>query len=261
MSSPNASSPRGEIVVLPDRGALVAEAAREIVRRVRSAVAERGECAVVLSGGATPRPLYRALAQEPWRDRIPWDRIHVFWGDERCVPPDDPESNFRLAWEMLLAHVPVLPERVHRMPAEERDLDAAARAYERTVRACAPLADDGWPRFDLVLLGLGGDGHTASLFPRTPVLHETERAVVAYRVPQLGAWRMTLTPPVINHAVEVLFLVSGSEKAEALHRALEGPWDPEEVPARLVRPVNGRLVWLVDTPAASRLTLRAEETG
>lgn len=243
-----------ELVVLPDKKAVAEEAARRVVRRVEAAVEARGDCAVVLSGGETPRPLYVRLAQEPYRDRIPWHRVRVFWGDERCVPPTDPRSNYRMAWETLLAHVPVPPDRVHRMPAEEEDLDAAAQSYEDVVASTVPRAPDGWPRFDLVLLGLGADGHTASLFPHSPVLREARRVVVAYRVPELDAWRMTLTPPALNHARDVLVLVAGREKAAALWGVLEGPRDPEALPAQLIRPLDGDLTWIVDADAASRLT-------
>lgn len=180
--------------------------------------------------------------------------MRFFWGDERCVPPGDPRSNFRAAWQAFLSRVPVRPDRIHRMPGEWADLDRAAREYEAVVRACLPRGADGWPRFDLILLGLGENAHIASLFPHAPALHEAERAVVAYYVAQVGIPRMTFTPPVLNGAAEVLFIVSGRRKADAVWRTLEGPHDPDAVPAQIVRPSDGRLTWLMDAEAASRLS-------
>ncbi|HYM70412.1 MAG TPA: 6-phosphogluconolactonase [bacterium] len=231
-----------------------AEAAEQFVVSARSAVAARGECAVALAGGNTPRRLYETLAGEPYRDRIPWGGLRVFFGDERCVPPDDPRSNYHMVRASLLARVPVAGDRVHRMPAERPDLDAAAEEYERTLRRYLPKAPDGWPRFDWVLLGLGGNAHTASLFPGTPVVHEARRAVVSLYVPEVRANRMTVTPPVLNRAASVVFLAAGPEKADAVRRVLEGPWDPDAVPAQVVRPVDGTLLWLLDVAAAARLT-------
>jgi len=243
-----------EVVVLPDLAAVAAGAAERVATICARAVASRGACAVALSGGETPKLLYARLAAEPYRGRIPWQRLHVFWGDERCVPPDDPRSNYRMAYETLLAKVPVPVEHIHRMPADTADHKAAAAAYAATLRAVVPVTADGWPRFDLVLLGLGDNAHTASLFPRTEALRERERAVVAQFIEDAGMWRMTLTVPVLTHAAEILFLVSGASKAEAVRAALEGPADPDDVPAALIRPVDGRVTWLLDAPAASRLT-------
>jgi 6-phosphogluconolactonase len=250
------ASPDPEVVVLPDPEAFVAASAERIARRCREAAEERGECAVALTGGTTPRPIYARLARDPYRRTVPWDRVRLFWGDERCVPPDDPRSNFRMAQETLLQHAPIPPARVHRMPAERGDLAAAARDYAEELAAYLPQAPDGVPRFDLVLLGLGEDAHVASLFPGAPVLHETRRTVVAYYVPEVNMHRMTLTVPVLNHAAEVCFLVSGAQKADAVWRALEGPPDPERVPAQLIRPSASRAVWLLDAAAASRLSSR-----
>jgi 6-phosphogluconolactonase len=251
-----------EVQVFPDPVELASAGADRVVRACREALAARGEFAVALSGGETPRLLYERLAEEPRRSRIPWDRVRIFWGDERGVPPDDPRSNFRMAQETLLAHVPVAPERVHRMPAEGPDPRQAALEYAGVLMRYLPLGPDGWPKLDLVLLGLGEDGHTASLFPGTPVLREAKQAVVAYRIPGQDVDRMTLTAPVLNRAREIIFLVSGERKARALQEVLAGPRRPEAAPAQLIQPQSdGRLVWLVDRPAASLLLSRAARIG
>jgi 6-phosphogluconolactonase len=248
-------------VIRPDLERASAEAAEHFAASVESAVAARGECGVALAGGSTPRRLYETLAREPYRGRIPWDRLQVFFGDERCVEPDDPRSNYRMAHEALLARASVPPDRVHRMPAERRDLDAAAEEYERTLRRYLPEAPDGWPRFDWVLLGLGDNAHTASLFPGTPAVHEARRAVVSLYVPEVRANRMTVTPPVLNAAAAVVFLVAGEGKADAVRRVLEGPWDPDGAPAQVVRPAHGTVLWLVDAAAAARLSARPPASG
>ena len=240
--------------MLPDLAAVAADAAARVAAISERAVGSRGACAVALAGGETPKTLYALLAAEPYRTRIPWGHLQIFWGDERCVPPDDPRSNYRTAYEMLLSKVSVPEENIHRMPADTADHKAAAAAYAETLRAVLPATADGWPRFDLVLLGLGDNAHTASLFPRTEALRERDRTVVAQFVEDAKMWRMTLTVPVLTHAAEVLFLVSGAGKAEAVRAVLEEPADPEDVPAALIRPVDGRITWLLDAPAASRLT-------
>ncbi|HLJ58412.1 MAG TPA: 6-phosphogluconolactonase [bacterium] len=254
MTVPRSPAPSLSVVVRPDLERASAEVAEHLVSSVRSAVAARGECAIALAGGNTPRRLYELLAGEPYRDRIPWGRLRVFFGDERDVPPDDARSNYHMARVALLARVPVPAERVHRMPAERPDLDAAAEEYERTLRRYLPIASDRWPRLDWVLLGLGDNAHTASLFPGTPVVREARRAIVALYVPELRANRMTVTPPLLNHAAAVVFLAAGAGKADAVRRVLEGPWDPDAAPAQVVRPVDGTLLWLLDVAAAARLT-------
>lgn len=249
-----------DLTVASDLDAAARLAASRVARRCAAALAERGECALALAGGDTPRALYRLLAAEPLRSEMPWERLRVFWGDERGVPPTHPQSNYRMTHETLLSHVPVLPDHIHRMPAERPDGAEAADEYAALLRALLPVSTDGVPRLDLVLLGLGADAHTASLFPSTPVLRETRRLVVSYHVPALGMSRMTLTLPALNHAGEVLFLVSGASKAGALAAVLEAPRDPERIPAQGVRPVSGPVVWIVDTAAASQLRHRPDRS-
>lgn len=236
-----------------DAEAVARAAAEEIVAAAARAVHERGRFTVALAGGSTPRRTYELLADPdaPYRARLRWDATHVFFGDERHVPPDHPDSNYRMAREALLDRVSVAS--VHRMRGEERQAAAAADGYEAELRRFFGLgADAPPPRLDLVLLGLGPDGHTASLFPASAALDERRRWVVAPYVERLGAHRITLTLPVIERAREVLFLVSGAEKAEALSRAIAPPPGEAPVPAGRVRPEHGALVWIVDRAAASR---------
>lgn len=240
-----------ELRVLPGPAEVAAVAAAEVLARAGEAVAARGAFALALSGGSTPRALYALLADRhgPFAARIPWERTQVFFGDERHVPPDHPDSNFRMVREALLAHVPVPAENVHRIRGELPDADGAAAAYERELRAA--LGEP--PALDLVLLGLGEDGHTASLFPGSPALRERERWVVAPWVARLGTRRITLTLPALETARQVLFLVTGAAKSAALRRALREPAGAEPVPASRVRPRGGRLLWLADRAAAASL--------
>ena len=238
------------IEVLPDPDALAAGAARHIAAVAEQSVAARGRFVVALAGGSTPRATYGRLATGPSGVRIDWRRTHAFWSDERCVPPDDPRSNYRMARETLLERVSIPAGQVHRIQGEA-DPDTAATAYERVLRA---QLDDGG--LDLVLLGLGQDGHTASLFPGGAAVRERVRWVVATEHPDGDAIRrVTLTPVIINAARHVCFIVSGGGKAERLRDAIEGSSPPERLPARAVRPRGGSLTWLVDAPAASRLAV------
>jgi len=242
---------RGSIQIAEDAATAARLAAEEVVQRGASAVAARGSFTWVLSGGKTPRRLFRLLAEEPsFRERMPWTQTTFFWGDERPVPPDHPDSNFRMAWEAMLSRVPVRPERVHRWPTELPP-EKAACVYEETIRRALGLTASEPPRFDLVLLGLGADCHTASLFPGSPVLAERERLTAAPWVEALGTHRLTLTLPALNAARCVLFLVTGEEKAEALRAALAPEGDPARCPARAVRPTAGDLLWIADRPAAA----------
>jgi 6-phosphogluconolactonase len=237
-----------EIVVFSDPEAVAREAAQRFVHQAVAAIDVRGRFSVALSGGNTPGALYRLLAEEPNRQRVPWERVHLFWGDERCVPPDHPGSNYRLAAESMIDRVPIPPDNVHRLHGELKP-EAAARlyAFDLVDFFCGPR-----PRFDLVLLGLGSDGHTASLFPGSPVLHERESLAVAVeaRYGDRPAHRVTLTLPAINAARHVLFLVTGEAKAEIVHCVLDDP--AGDLPAQLVDPVAGQLTWLLDAAAAAQ---------
>jgi 6-phosphogluconolactonase len=248
--------------VLPDGPAVRRAAAEEFAARTDAAVRARGVAFVALSGGSTPRGLHALLAdpEEPFRARVPWARLHVFWGDERPVPPDDSHSNYRMALDTLLDHVPIPPEQVHRVAGEDPDPERAAERYARELHevfAAHGRLERGWPRFDLVILGMGADGHTASLFPGAGAVHEASRPVVAVWVAKLGSHRITLTPPVLNRADAVLFLVTGGEKAETLAAVLEGRLEPDVYPSQAIRPAAGALTWLVDRAAAARLAAPA----
>jgi len=238
-----------ELVIVPDSEALAHTAAQRFADLARAAAESRGRFSVALSGGSTPHALYRLLAKEPYRSQIPWEQVHLFWADERCVPPDDPGSNYWLANETLIAHVPIPPENVHRV-AGELEPKAAAQAYERELRHffCGLP-----PRLDLALLGLGSDGHTASLFPDSEVLEETEQLAVATTAFYDGrpAERVTLTLPALNAARQILFLVSGIEKAGIVQTVLANVQG--RLPAGRIRPVAGQLTWLVDAAAAARV--------
>jgi 6-phosphogluconolactonase len=231
-------------------------AAEEVLRAAAHAVAERGRFTIALSGGSTPKSMYTLIAANA-ATTLPWDRMFFFFGDERHVPPDDPDSNYRMAKESLLAKVPVPSANIFRIPAENPDADAAAEMYEQTLRKFFALAPGEFPRFDLILLGIGPDGHTASLFPETAALQEKTRLVVANWVEKLNTSRITLTLPVLNHARCVAFLVSGIDKAAALHEILEGNAPAEKYPSKLVQPSEGKLIWFVDRAAASELSAAA----
>lgn len=232
---------------------LFAAAAEEVLRTASEAVAERGRFAIALSGGSTPKALYNLLATNA-RTTLPWDRMYFFWGDERHVPPTDPESNFRMADEAMLSKVPVAPGNIFRVEAENPDANAAAEAYEQALRKFFALQPGEFPRFDLILLGMGPDGHTASLFPETEGLKEKSRLVIANWVEKFKTYRITFTLPLLNAARDVMFLVSGTDKADALKQVLEGNAPGEQYPSKLVRPQNGKLLWLLDRAAASGLT-------
>jgi len=240
-----------EIRILNSLADLSQAAAAEFSALAVEAVRNKGRFCVALCGGSTPRGLYTLLANQPQRS-LPWENIYFFWGDERHVPPDHPDSNYRMAFEALLSTIPIPSENIFRIHAEERDADTAAREYEQTLTTFFHLQPGEFPRFDLMLLGMGPDGHTASLFPGTRALHEKTRLVVANWVEKLNVYRITMTLPVLNNSVSVLFLVSGRDKAKVLRDVLES--QTEEMPASLVRPTNGRLVWMVDREAGSALS-------
>lgn len=243
------------IEVYSDAVRLANAAAEHVIALAGEAIAARGRFSLALSGGSTPRALYTLLATDKFASRVDWSRVHFFWGDERYVPTTHADSNYRMARETLLDKVPTPAHNVHPMPTE-MDPAAAAAEYERILGeffACPGQAVGGAPKFDLVLLGMGEDGHTASLFPGTAVLTEKKRWVVAHDVQQLGAWRITLTPVAINAAAHVTFVISGESKARRLQQVIEGPFQPQALPAQLVSPTHGHLLWLVDAAAASHL--------
>jgi len=243
---------RREIVECTDLAALSLRAAEHFTALARARAAESGRFAVVLAGGSTPRNLYSLLATAAYRERVPWAATHLFFGDERCVPPDHPESNFRMVKEALLDHVPIPGGQVHRMQGEDPQPERAAGAYEDELRHFFVTAGDLPPRFDLGLLGLGADGHTASLFPGSPALDEGWRLVVPAAVEGLVARRLTLTLPVLNAAARVVFLVAGSAKARALAAVVRGTAARGAVlPAALVEPESGALLYFVDRAAAA----------
>ncbi|HWH03811.1 MAG TPA: 6-phosphogluconolactonase [Gemmatimonadales bacterium] len=239
---------RAGVEVLADVEALADAAAERVTQHLTAAIQARGQAVVVLAGGSTPRPTYERLAGEGFSSRIPWPCVHVVWGDERCVPPDDAESNYRMARTAWLDRVPIPPANVHRIHGED-DPAVAASAYEAMLRDLVRAA--GPP--DLVVLGLGEDGHTASLFPGSGAVRERTRWVMPEYSRATGTWRVTLTPVVINTTAEVLFLVSGAHKAEILKRVLEGPRRPDDLPAQAIAPSGGRVDWLVDRAAAAGL--------
>jgi len=238
------------VSVFDDAESVARAAAARIAELARTAIETRGLFTIALSGGNTPRRVYELLASEEFGAGIDWPKVHVFFGDERMVPPDSAESNYRMASEALLARVPIPPENVHRI---EGVGDAAANAsrYESEMRGL--FGDAEWPRLDHILLGMGDDGHTASLFPDTEALKESRLWVASNRVEKLGAWRVTLTAPAINAARHVTFLVTGAAKSERLREVLKGERDPERLPSQLIRPSDGALEWFVDRAAAAGL--------
>ncbi len=241
------------IQVHPTTKELINSAAELFISIGSVAIQENNHFSVVLSGGSTPQPLYRLLAQDDMRHKLDWNKIHFFWGDERAVPPDHPESNFRQASQDLLTPLQILPENIHRMRGE-LDPHQAAREYQEEILG---WFQDSPPHFDLILLGMGSDGHTASLFPETEVVSKKrsapDRWVAANWVPKLDAWRITFTPELINAAAAIVFLVSGPSKADPLCQVLEGPHQPELFPSQLINPSNGSMTWLVDQTAADQL--------
>jgi 6-phosphogluconolactonase len=232
-------------------------AAELFVCAAAEAIEASGRFAVALSGGSTPQGLYALLANDLCSTRIDWSFVHVFWGDERCVPPSNPASNYRMARVTLLARVPVPASNVHRIRGEDEPA-AAAAAYERKLRELfgTPVGEprtSAGARFDLIFLGVGADGHTASLFPGSAAVRETRRWVMAEDIADVSMSRVTLTPVVINAAAAIVFLVSGREKSAILHRVLEGPYEPDAMPAQAIAPRAGRLRWLADADAAADL--------
>lgn len=236
--------------VFPDKPSFVDGSADFIADLAARALAERGRFIIALSGGGTPKPIYARLASPDYRDRMAWEKVHIFFGDERCVPPDDARSNYRMVREAWLDHSPIPAANIHRIRAED-DPALEALRYEQDIAGLYRSAR--LPAFDLVLLGMGENGHTASLFPGTAVLRETVRWVVAQYVEVMTAWRVTFTVPLINAARHVAFLAEGAGKAQMLRNVLEGPYQPDVWPSQLIQPVSGELHWLVDAAAAANI--------
>jgi 6-phosphogluconolactonase len=237
--------------IFSDNTSFVDSAADFIMDAAIKAIAERDRFTIALSGGGTPRPIYTRLASAGYRERIDWSKVHIFFGDDRCVPPDDARSNYRMAREALLDHVALPTENMHRMRGEDDPTLEALRYEQDLARFYRTTAI---PAFDLILLGLGENGHTASLFPGTAALREKKRWVAAQYVEVMTTWRVTFTAPLINAARQVAFLVEGAGKAQMLWNVLEGPYQPDVWPAQLIQPASGKLHWLVDAAAAAKVT-------
>jgi 6-phosphogluconolactonase len=230
-------------------------ASDEVVRIASESAAARGVFTIALSGGSTPKVLYALLAEDPaLRNSLPWDKMKVFFGDERHVGPGQADSNFQMASDAMLSKVPLQPKQIHRIKGEYPDTAQAAAEYGASIQSEFGLNSGEFPRFDLVLLGMGSEGHTLSLFPGTKALHETERIVTRNWVGKLYTERITLTAPAANNAANIIFMIAGADKACALKAVLEGPHEPEQLPAQMIQPSNGKLSWLVDQAAGSMLS-------
>ncbi len=248
-----------ELVVLPSGSEVAQEGARRFADLAGRAIAESGRFTVALSGGSTPRTIHQILAGPPYGDRIDWSKVYIFFGDERCVPPDDAESNYRMAKETLLSQGSIPPDHVYRMRGE-LDPNQAAAEYAGELQKFFELKEghgpspENFPRLDLIFLGMGPDGHTASLFPETAALQERSKPVTANHVPKLNTDRLTLTAPSINRAANIIFLITGDSKAAALKEVLEGEYQPQIYPSQLIQPGQGKLTFLVDEAASAKLT-------
>ena len=239
-----------QLIVKKNPADLAKAAADFVAKRIKDVLKKQDRFTIALSGGSTPKALHELLAKSPYADQIPWLQLHVFWGDERHVPIDDPQSNAGMAYDTLLGHVFTPEDQIH-VWRTDLEPNAAAADYDRILHT---YFGDSEPTFDLVLLGLGDDGHTLSLFPGTEVVHEQTVWVKAYFLDQQNMYRLTLTAPVVNRACFVLFLVAGPKKAASLRAVLEGDYQPDTYPAQVIRPVNGELIWMVDEKAAAELT-------
>lgn len=237
-----------KLEIYDELAALVNAATARFIALARQSILEHGVFRVVLAGGSTPRPVYEALAAR--HAEIDWSHVHLFWGDERCVPPDHPDSNYHMAHAALIEHVPIPTANVHRMEGE-RDPVQAAAAYETLLRK--EFSDQRIPHFDLILLGMGDDGHTASLFPGTPAVHESQKWVVGHYIEKLNTWRLTLTPAALNAAAHLIFVVSGANKADMLVNVLRYDGQEAVYPSQVVQPTAGSLTWMVDKDAAQKI--------
>jgi 6-phosphogluconolactonase len=246
----------GETLIFENAQKTAAAAAERFVELAKKAIKDHGQFFVAFSGGSTPRPMYQLLGQKALQNRIEWNKVQVFWSDERCVPPDDDQSNYHMTRMSLLDHIPLPEENIHRIKGE-LDPDAAAAQYEKAIHEVFGMSQEEkhdlpvFPRFDLVMLGLGENGHTASLFPNTRALEEEKRWAVANFIPEMDSWRITFTYPLINHAAHIIFLVTGEKKAQIFHELLEGDNEQLEYPALGIEPLDGTLEWFLDKAAAS----------
>jgi len=249
-----------DIRILADPAAITRRAADEFVKAAAQAIAKKGVFAIAFAGGSTPKALYALLADDPaYRSKIAWDKLRVFFGDERHVPPDSSESNFHMASEAIFSKGVLKSEQITRIKGEYPDTEKAALEYEQALKDYFHLKDGEYPRFDLVLLGMGEEGHTLSLFPGTKALKETRRIVVHNWVGKFYTERITLTATAANHANQVMFLITRADKAPALKAVLEGPYEPEQLPAQYIQPLNGNALWLIDRDAAKMLTVGVRE--
>lgn len=239
-----------DIQIYPDHPALIRAAVDHIIHHANTAISAKGRFTFALSGGATPKPVYEQLAAE--KDRIDWTKVHLYWSDERTVPPNHPDSNYHMAHQTLLRHIEHECGNIHRIRGE---LDPAQAALEYEAKLRVDFPGEAFPRFDLLLIGMGDDGHTASLFPHTTALNETEHGVVANYVEKLQTWRITFTAPLINAGHQVTFLISGDKKATPVYEVLQGAANPQEYPSQLIHPTDGQLTYLLDTDAAKLLKL------
>lgn len=246
-------SVKPKIQTFADPESLAQAAAAQFVRLAENAIAVRGRFTVALSGGSTPKRLYQLLATPEWRYKVTWKKVHLFWGDERHAPPDHPDSNYRMVRESLIDRVSILAANVHRISAEDPNADLAARQYEQKLRLFFELATNELPQFDVVFLGMGPDGHTASLFPGTEAVFEQKRLVVSQWIEKFKTDRITLTPPAINNAMDVIFFVTGAEKAVTLKSVLEGAYQPDRLPSQIIHPTQGKVLWMVDRAASHLL--------
>jgi 6-phosphogluconolactonase len=244
-----------EIRILSDGAAIAKRAAQEFVQAAAAAVRDHGAFSVALAGGSTPKALYSLLATDSsLRSQVPWEKLHLFFGDERHVGPGDPDSNFRMATEAMISKVPITKDQVVRIKGEYPDTEEAAHEYEQALQSYFKLKPGEYPRFDLLFAGMGNEGHTLSLFPGTKALHADSRIVARNWIGKLYTDRITLTALAASNAARILFMVTGADKACALKAVLEGPFEPEQLPAQLLQPKNGKLLWLVDAAAGSMLT-------
>ena len=239
-----------EVLICADAAELTREAARRFAGLAEAFTRDAGRFTVALSGGSTPKAMFQALAEKHFADTLPWRSIYFFWGDERCVPPDHADSNYRMANESLLSRVQIPPENIFRIPAEDEDHKRAAANYSENLRTFFAAER---PSLDLIFLGMGPDGHTASLFPGTTALCANDRIAVANYVDKLQSWRITLTADTINRARNIIFLVAGADKAPALKEVIEGPRNPEQYPSQLIKASHGAQLWMVDEAAAKLL--------